>query len=112
MKKSHHGLTNSRISKREFDISIIRKTKRMLGKRAFLGVLGVFVNERHQDVGSDAVLVLFNGCLVLFNGWGGLRSNGFLMAVARQPNFQTRQQILPRFTCATLVSECRCVASF
>ena len=37
----------------------------------------MFVNERHQDVGSDAVLVLFigclvlfNGCLVLFNGWG------------------------------------------
>ena len=43
----------------------------MLGKFAFLGGIGVFVNERHQDVGSDAVLVLFNGCLVLFNGWGG-----------------------------------------
>ena len=70
VKKSHHEFTNSRISKREFDISIIRKTKRMLGKLAFLGGLGVFVNERHQDVGSDAVLVLFIGCLVLFNGWG------------------------------------------
>ncbi len=33
----------------------------MLGKFAFFGGLGVFVNERHQDVGSDAVLVLFNG---------------------------------------------------
>ncbi len=33
----------------------------MLGKLAFWGVLGVFVNERHQNVGSDAVLVLFNG---------------------------------------------------
>ena len=57
-------INNSRISKREFDISIIHKTKRMLGKLAFWGVLGVFVNERHQDVGADAVLVLFNG-------WGG-----------------------------------------
>jgi hypothetical protein len=44
----------------------------MLGKFAFLGGIGVFVNERHQDVGSDAVLVLFIGCLVLFNGWGGI----------------------------------------
>ena len=70
VKKSHHELTNSRISKREFDISIIRKTKRMLGKFAFFGECLGGVNERHQDVGSDAVLVLFNGCFVLFNGWG------------------------------------------
>ena len=62
----------------------------MLGKLAFWGVLGVVVNERHQDVGSDAVLVLFNGCLVLFNGWGGLRSNGFLMAVASAAKFPNK----------------------
>ena len=55
----------------------------MLRKLAFLGVLGVFVNERHQDVGSDAVLVLFNG-------WGGLRSNGFLMAVASAAKFPNK----------------------
>ena len=56
----------------------------MLGKLAFWGVLGVFVNERHQDVGADAVLVLFNG-------WGGLRSNGFLMAVASAAKFQNKE---------------------
>ena len=43
----------------------------------------MFVNERHQDVGSDAVLVLFNG-------WGGLRSNGFLMAVASAAKFPNK----------------------
>ena len=42
----------------------------MLGKFAFLGGIGVFVNERHQDVGADAVLVLFNG-------WGGIAFEWF-----------------------------------
>ena len=48
----------------------------------------MFVNERHQDVGSDAVLVLFNGGFV---DWlGGLRSNGFLMAVASATKFPNK----------------------
>ena len=91
MKKSHHELTNSRISKREFDISIIRKTKRMLGKLAFFGGgLGVFVINGIRTWGLMPFLFCLMVVLFCLMVWGGLRSNGFLMAVASAAKFPNK----------------------